>query len=145
MLNFRTYLNGRLSRSSASSAIPTKAWALAAQIYLAVVVSGWQPSNAEIRSSVSQILELLWNIDHPSHLRALAWPLCVAGCMAEAGSQEQQFRSLLSGMDKLSMVGALSEAQKIMEKVWENRQILDPDIWDLTSCFRILGTPALLF
>ncbi|KEF62389.1 uncharacterized protein A1O9_00361 [Exophiala aquamarina CBS 119918] len=144
-LSFQSYLNGRLSRSSTSSAIPTKVWALASQIYLAVVVSGWQPSNAEIRSNVSQMLELLWNLDRSTHLRALAWPLCVAGCMSAPGAQEQEFRRLLKDMDELSMVGALSEAQKIMVKVWESRESLDPDTWDLAACFRILGTPVLLF
>lgn len=144
-LNFQSYLNGRLSRSSTPSAIPTRVWALASHIYLAVVVSGWQPSNAEIRSSVSQMLVLLRNLDRSTHLRALAWPLCVAGCMSESGNQEQEFRSLFTGIDKLSMVGALSEVQKILEKVWENRETLDPDTCDLAACFRILGTPALLF
>ena len=143
-LNFRSYVDGHLSTSSRSSATPTKIWAHAAHIYLAVVVSGWQPSNAEIRSGVSQILELLRTVDCSTHLRTLAWPICVAGCLSEAGSHEQEFRSLLTGMDELSMVGALGEARKIIERVWENREILDRETWDLAACFHILGAPVLL-
>jgi hypothetical protein len=37
----------------------TRIWALAARVYLAVVVSGWQPANASIRADVAQALELL--------------------------------------------------------------------------------------
>ncbi len=142
-LNFRSYFNGHLSTSSRST-ISTRIWAHAAHIYLAVVVSGWQPSNAEIRCGVSQMLELLRTVDCSTHLRTLAWPLCVAGCMSEAGSHEQELRNLLTGMDELSMVGALGEARKIMERVWENRETLDRETWDLAACFRILGAPVLL-
>ncbi len=143
-LNFRSYVNGHLSTSSRSSTIPTRIWAHAAHIYLAVVVSGWQPSNAEIRRGVSQMLDLLRTVDCSTHLRTLAWPLCVAGCMSEAGSHEQELRNLLTGMDELSMVGALGEARKTMERVWENRETLDRETWDLAACFRILGAPVLL-
>jgi len=143
-LNFRSYLNGHLSTSSRSSTIPTRIWAHAAHIYLEVVVSGWQPSNAEIRCGVSQMLELLRTVDCSTHLRTLAWPLCVAGCMSEAGSHKQELRNLLTGKDELSMVGALGEARKIMERVWENRETLDRETWDLAACFRILGAPVLL-
>ncbi len=143
-LNFRSYVNGHLSTSSRSSTIPTRIWAHAAHIYLAVFVSGWQPSNAEIRRGVSQMLDLLRTVDCSTHLRTLAWPLCVAGCMSEAGSHEQELRNLLTGMDELSMVGALGEARKTMERVWENRETLDRETWDLAACFRILGAPVLL-
>ncbi|KAJ9614100.1 hypothetical protein H2200_002236 [Cladophialophora chaetospira] len=143
-LPLRAYINTPLSISSRLSTAPTRIWAHAAQIYLAVAVSGWQPSNAEIRSGVAQILELLRTVDCSTFLRTLAWPLCVAGCMSEAGIHEQEFRHLFAGTDELSMVGALGEARKIIEKVWESRETLDRETWDLAACFRILGTPALL-
>ncbi|KIW26541.1 uncharacterized protein PV07_09628 [Cladophialophora immunda] len=139
--NLRSYLKGGLSEQSTTH---TRIGACAAHIYLAVVVSGWQPSNAEVRSGVSRILDLLRGVGCPDHLRTLAWPLCVAGCMSEAGDQEQEFRHLLTSMDGLSLVGALEEARKIMERVWENRDVLDSQTWDLAACFRVLGTPALL-
>jgi hypothetical protein len=143
-LILRSHITGHLSTSSSSSTAHTRIWAHAAHIYLAVVVSGWQPSNAEIRFSVSQILELLRTVDCSTHLRTLVWPLCVAGCISEVGSHEQEIRNLLASMDELSMVGALGEARKIMERVWETRETLDYETWDLAACFRILGTPVLL-
>jgi hypothetical protein len=145
-LDFRSYFNalGQFPPSSTSSTTLTNIWAHAARIYLAVVVSGYQESNPEIRSGVSRVLELLRAVDCSTHLRTLAWPVCVAGCMSEAGSHERQFRDLFARVDELSMVGALGEARKIMEKVWENRESLDRDTWDLAACFRILGAPVLL-
>ncbi|KIW65835.1 hypothetical protein PV04_08056 [Phialophora macrospora] len=146
-LDFRSYFNA-LGQSppsaTSSSTILTKIWAHAAQIYLAVVVSGFQPSHAEIRSSVSRVLELLQTVDCATHLRTLAWPLCVAGCMAEAGGHELQFRDLFARVDELSMVGALGEARKIMETAWQTRESLDRGPSDLAACFRILGAPVLL-
>ncbi|KAK5057874.1 hypothetical protein LTR84_011875 [Exophiala bonariae] len=143
-LIFRSYVAGHAHTCASLSMAHTRIWAHAAHIYLAVVVSGWQPSNVEIRYSVSKILELLRTVDLSTHLRTLVWPLCVAGCISEAGRNEQEFRSLLSGMDELSMIGALGEAQKVMEKVWDERRNLDHEIWDFAMCFRILGEPVLL-
>lgn len=144
LLIFRSYVANHSHTSAGKSITHTRIWAYAARIYLTVVVSGWQPSNAEIRFSVSKILELLRTVDLSTHLRTLVWPLCIAGCISEAGRSEQEFRSLLSGMDELSMVGALGEAQKIMERVWEAREDLDHETWDFAACFRILGEPVLL-
>lgn len=143
-LIFRSFVAGHAHTAASLSAIHTRIWAHAARVYLSVVVSGWQPSSVEIRYSVSKILELLRTVDLSTHLRTLVWPLCVAGCIAEAGRHEQEFRGLLSGMDELSIVGALGEARKIMEKVWEDREKLDHETWDFAACFRILGEPVLL-
>ncbi len=140
-LSLHSYTSPHFTPSSNSSTTATIIWAHAASIYLAVVVSGWQP--AETRSSVDQVLELLRTVD-PTHMRTLAWPICVGGCLAEAGAQEQALRDLFTGMDELSMVGALGEARKIIEKVWESRETLEQETWDLASCFRILGAPVLL-
>ncbi|EXJ57238.1 hypothetical protein A1O7_07585 [Cladophialophora yegresii CBS 114405] len=143
-LDYRSFFESRPATSPTPSTNSTKIWAHAAQIYLAVVVSGWQPSNAEIRAGVARVLELLRTADCSTHLRTLAWPLCVAGCLSEAGSHEEQFRDLFTGMDELSMVGALGEARQVMEKVWEKRESVNHDTWDLAACFRILGAPVLL-
>lgn len=124
----------------------TKIWALAAQIYLTVVVSGRHTSDDGIRSGVAEILSLVdTQVDPSIHLRTLAWPICVAGCVADAGSgHEQDFRKLFSRVDELTMVGALGESRKVMEKVWENRDTADREDWDLATCFQVLGAPALM-
>ncbi|KAJ4315044.1 hypothetical protein N0V94_006156 [Neodidymelliopsis sp. IMI 364377] len=126
-----------------ASTSSTLIWAYAAQLYLTVTVEGWHSRNPAIRVNVTQAIALLQTI--PSHqMRALAWPLCVAGCLASE-SQEYQFSTLLSTLGKGHTAGALDDTQQIMEKVWEIRLTLDASTWDLASCFAILGSPILLF
>ncbi|KAL6832781.1 fungal-specific transcription factor domain-containing protein [Trichoderma camerunense] len=121
----------------------TRIWAYAAKIYLAVVISGWQPMLPEVRSSVAHALRLLQTVVGSSHLRVLAWPLCVAGCMAER-SQEPAFRNLFSELDKTALIGILGEALRVMESVWQNRGNMSSEMWDVEACLNILGTPVLL-
>src|SRR5262249_47943726 len=135
------YSNATASTTHASLAA-TRVWAHASRAYLAVVTSGWQMSNAELRQSVAEVLALLQNIESAAQMRALAWPFCVAGCLAEAGAQEEQFRSIITGMDDQQTLSALREARAIMEAVWRNREGWDRENWDLAACFRVLGTPA---
>jgi hypothetical protein len=130
------------SSAPAPSNTTTRIWAHAARIYLTVVVCGWRSSNAEIREHVSSILELVDTIPS-NHFRTLVWPLCVAGCLASTG-QEQDFRSIFAGKSELEMIGSMNEARRVMEKVWENRSSLDAEMWDLASCFSIQGKPVLL-
>ncbi|KAF2193430.1 hypothetical protein K469DRAFT_745046 [Zopfia rhizophila CBS 207.26] len=140
----QSFFHSSLPTCLTTPTTPTRIWANSAKIYLAIVVSGWQVSNTEVRSGVAQTLELLQTVTAPAHLRMLAWPFCVAGCLAEAGKQEQEFRDLLAGMSALEVIGPLGEARCIMEKVWQNREAMDRETWDLAACFCILGAPALL-
>ncbi|KAL7961531.1 fungal-specific transcription factor domain-containing protein [Trichoderma compactum] len=121
----------------------TKIWAYAARIYLAVVISGWQPILPGVRSGVAHALRLLQTVVGSSHLRVLAWPLCVAGCMAER-AQEQAFRNLFSELDKPALIGILGEALRVMESVWQNRGNMSSELWDVEAFLNILGTPVLL-
>jgi hypothetical protein len=139
-LPFQSYSVRR--NASAPSNTTTRIWAHAAQAYLDVVVSGWQLSNAEVKSNVSSILELFNNVPS-NHLRTLVWPLCVAGCLASA-DQEQSFRDLFSGKKKLELIGSLNEVQQVMETVWENRPNVNVANWDMAACFNVLKKPVLL-
>ncbi|KAL7913112.1 fungal-specific transcription factor domain-containing protein, partial [Trichoderma velutinum] len=125
------------------TATSTKIWAYAAKVYLAVVTSGWQPMLPEVRSSVAHALHLLQTVVGSSHLRVLAWPLCVAGCMAER-AEEQAFRNLFAELDKPALIGILGEALRVMESVWQNRGSMNSELWDVEACLNILGTPVLL-
>jgi hypothetical protein len=127
-----------------SGATVTRVWAHAARVYLAVVVFGWQPSNAEIRRDVAQILTLLRPVASAVKLRALAWPICVGGCLSEPGLQEQEFRSIITSPLDQQTLSTLREAREIMEAVWRSRGGLESETWDLAACFRILGNPPLL-
>ncbi|KAF2105972.1 fungal-specific transcription factor domain-containing protein [Lophiotrema nucula] len=130
------------SPNPCASSKSTLVWALAAQLYLEVVLHGWQISNAAIRANVTQIIDLLPTVP-PYQLRALAWPLCVAGCLA-LESEETSFTALFTNQGKVYTAGALVDARQIMEKVWQIRPVLDATTWNLASCFGILGSPVLL-
>jgi hypothetical protein len=124
--------------------LTTAIWAQAARIYLAVVVSGWQPCNATIRTGVRKSLELLQGIKSPCHLHALKWPFVVAGCMAEPGEEQHQYMVVLNHNYEMGMYGVMKEAQDILIKTWEERKASSWDEEYLASCLRILGHPVLL-
>ncbi|KAM0449299.1 hypothetical protein ACHAO4_007646 [Trichoderma viride] len=128
---------------AALTATSTAVWSCAARIYLAVVISGWLPLLPEVRSNVAHALQLLHTMAGSSQLRALAWPLCVIGCMAER-AQEHAFRKIFANLDKLTMIGTLDEAIRVMESVWRIRGSLKSEVWDVQACLTILGTPVLL-
>ncbi|KAK1757815.1 fungal-specific transcription factor domain-containing protein [Echria macrotheca] len=125
----------------------TRIWGQALLTYLSVVVSGWQASSVEIRTSVALTIKLLRAVPQPSGgcMRTLVWPISVTGCMA-ALEEEASFREIAAAMGPLRTVGAMSQALSIMEHVWANRAAVeaDPEAWDFAVCFNCLGFPALL-
>ncbi|KAH8901576.1 hypothetical protein GQ53DRAFT_790080 [Thozetella sp. PMI_491] len=123
---------------------PTRIWASAARIYLSVVVSGWQPFNTDIQQGVETTVALLRRVDCAAQMRALAWPMCIAGCLAEPGDEEQAFRNIISKVGNLQLYSALREASQIMETVWSKRETSDRGAWDIASCLNILGSPVIM-
>jgi hypothetical protein len=141
-----TFLNHRapfyMRPSPSTTTTSTLIWAYAAQLYLKVVATGWQLSDLEVRTQVAYILELLQTV--PSYqLRAVAWPLCVAGCLA-LESEEASFVALFSNLGKVDTAGALNDAQQMLKHVWQTREMQQVSTWNLASCFSILGSPILL-
>lgn len=144
----------RLSNGDIQEHIPTYIWAYAARIYLTVVVSGWQPSNPSIKDSVRAVLELLKILQQrdaeggATQMRALAWPICVAGCLAENNEVATNFREVIADtMGEMCKLGSISEAIQIMEAVWKVKRTGEPTglgINDIQGCLEILGSPALL-
>lgn len=128
---------------NASTATATRAWAHAAELYLAVTLSGWQTNSAEVQESVEKVLHLLQTIESPAQLRSLSWPLCVAGCLALPG-QEQDFRVIVRDMGELRDFGTLAHAMRIMEAVWASRYKVDRAACDIAAFLSIFGPPALL-
>lgn len=122
---------------------PTRVWAHAARIYLSLAANGWTPSDPEVRRDVARALELLGAADSLAELRALAWPLCVAGCLAEAGEAREAFEGILARVRGSQLLGALREVDKTVAAVW-GLEVVDGD-WDVAACLEVLGAPALLF
>ncbi|KAL2832476.1 fungal-specific transcription factor domain-containing protein [Aspergillus cavernicola] len=116
----------------------TRIWAYAARMYLQIVLSGWQIATPEIRDDVAKTIELFSRLPSSASLRALAWPFCVAGCLAEE-DQESKFRGIISSIGPLGMLGTMKEALRIMENVWRNRNQMDSDTWDIAACLRGTG------
>lgn len=130
-------------RSSVAQAIHTKIWAKAALTFDAVVVSGFQPALPDIQVNIAETIELFRALPSPLCLRTMVWPFAVTGCLA-LSEQEDFFRSMVSNMDGMQVFGTVKEALKIMETVWEHRSCIDSDLWDITSCFNVLGHASLL-
>jgi hypothetical protein len=122
----------------------TRVWAHAALVYLFVVVSGWQPANADVRYNVGQIVELLTNqLSLPTLIRTMAWPFCVAGCLAEP-VHEASFRQMVEPLQPTSVFGTVRKALEIMENVWKTRDKNINAGLDLATCFRSQGQLILL-
>ena len=96
-----------------------------------------------IRESVASALHLFGGLSSPAHVRTLAWPLCVAGCMATA-DQEQDFRDVVWTMGPLQAFGTVGEALRVMELVWRMKDHRGRETWGLADCFGILGSKVLL-
>jgi C6 transcription factor Pro1 len=122
--------------------IVTHMWAHAAGIYFFIVTKGWDPKNPAIRRRVQCVLALLEMVSSQACLRSLAWPLCVAGCVA-AAVEEEAFRAIGPALGPLQAFGSVSQALRIMDCVWQRRDHLDGS-WTMADCFEILGYKVLL-
>jgi C6 transcription factor Pro1 len=130
--------------STTDSSLVTRVWAHAGLIYLHIVVSGWQPASTEVRHHVGQIIRLLTlQLSHPTLLRTVAWPFCVAGCLAEQ-AQRSHLREMVEALQPPSVFGTVHKALEIMEDVWRTTGIVDAGSRDLATCFRDHGGLVLL-
>ena len=118
--NFLT--DGSSAISEAQTAEVTRIFALSAQTYLHVVISGAHPELPEIAKSVSKTAEALKSLSNPRLLRNVIWPLCVTGCLATE-SQQSIIREVVSkaGITS-STLGSGWQALQIIEKLWETRK-----------------------
>lgn len=130
-------------RTTPSQAFHTQVWALASLTYLSVVVSGFQPALPEIQSNVVATMELFRKMPGPLCLRTFSWPFAITGCLALA-SQEDFFRELVANMGTLEVFGTVREALQVMSAIWEHRNCLDAEMWDIAACLNVLGHRSLL-
>ncbi|KAH6900423.1 fungal-specific transcription factor domain-containing protein [Thelonectria olida] len=131
-----------LTDQSPSLLVNNMIWLQAALTYLYVVISGWQPSCPEIRTSVSRMTHLLTQLPQDTGLRTLVWPFCVAGCLSQP-EDECKYRAMVQRMGSVSVFGTVKAAMEIMEAVWARRNQID-ESWDVAKCMRILGHGVLL-
>ena len=117
-------------------------WLLSALSYLNVVLYGWRPESPEIRWSVAKVTELLAQVPKGIWLRALAWPMCVSGCLSPQ-DDENTYREIAARLGSLQVFGTIKEAVEVMEAVWARRDMID-ESWTVSKCLNILGHGVLL-
>ena len=123
--------------------VVVRIWAHAATVHLLVVASGWQPTNSDIRFHVHQVVELLHQLSPPSSLRALVWPFCITGCLAD-DTLKAQFRSLAEALQPRSIFGTVTKALEILERVWRELKVQGDSQRDLWAFLRSQGDFILL-
>lgn len=108
--------------SGPANPVVNKLFALAALIYLHVVISGAHPELPEIAAAVAQAITVFKDMwDRRLLQSVLVWPFCVSGCLA-LGEQQAFFRNLLAAAEITEFTpGTCFEAFRIMEKCWEAR------------------------
>ncbi len=113
----------RGQRSYNSSRVTT-IFAHATLIYLHVVVSGWNTDLIELQESVARVIHFLKSLPDQGQLSNLAWPLCIAGCVARK-EDEEFFRSMvMRASSDVLYVGNIWNAFQIMETCWSKRNEL---------------------
>lgn len=118
-------------------------WCHAASIYLHTVISGWQPLDPDVRRSVDKVTELLVDLPDGKTMQSMAWPFCVAGCMAPP-EYHDKYRGLVKRLGPLQVFGTIQEAKNIMEVAWASSASAD-ECWDIAKCLNSLGHGSLLF
>ncbi|KAK5992611.1 Pestheic acid cluster transcriptional regulator 3-like protein [Cladobotryum mycophilum] len=116
-------------------------WLNAALIYLNTVISGWQPSSPEIQCCVTKTTDLLYNLPKGTCLGALAFPFCVAGCLASP-EDEHKYREMVTKLGPMQAFGTVKVALDVIEEVWARRPL--DESWDVAQCMNIQGHGVLL-
>lgn len=128
--------------------VVTMIFALSALIYLQVSIYGCAPD------ALAPVQKLMFGwmlnvrfLPDAQRLPDLAWPVCIAGCMATTPSQEQFFRDLVAcpGMQGRGD-RTLRQALEVMEVCWERRRAEGTESlgWDWERAMREQGRVVLL-
>lgn len=135
-------LNPWGKNSQPNFVFPNLVWLHAANIYLHTVMDGWQPDHPNIRGSVDKVTELMYSMPDSKTLQTLAFPYCVAGCMAPV-KYEEQYREMVRKLGPLQVIGTIKEAQGIVERMWIRREHTD-ESWTLSKSLNVQGHSVLL-
>ncbi|TQV96307.1 C6 transcription factor [Cordyceps javanica] len=92
-------------------------WLHAASLYLGTVVGGWRPGDGEVRRSVGRVTELLEGLPDGRTMQSMAFPFCVAGCLAPPEHRDR-YRAMVARLGPLQVFGTIQEARNIMERTW---------------------------
>ncbi|KAI1091312.1 fungal-specific transcription factor domain-containing protein [Rostrohypoxylon terebratum] len=122
----------------------TRVWAHAAALYLSLITAEWKSTNIETHYHVNRIIDILArDISPPARLRAMAWPIYVAGCLARP-EEENSLYGIIESLQPPSLFSTVYKALDIMENVWGTRGERDASSRDLAACFKSLSDELLL-
>ncbi|KAF2149259.1 hypothetical protein K461DRAFT_281616 [Myriangium duriaei CBS 260.36] len=93
----------------------------AALVYLHVVVSGPHPHLPEIKTSVKATLERLRALPVRARAERVAWPICVAGCMA-TGEEAGAFNGELVAPAEGRVGASTRVALQVVKECWRIRE-----------------------
>lgn len=103
----------------------TRVYGSAALVYLHVVLSGADPNLPTIQENVTRTIEAFKALPDPVLVNSLAWPFCIAGCMA----QEQDhafFRDMTRFGEPADSIFGVGKAWSIVQECWRLRKV-DPN------------------
>lgn len=126
----------------------TSVFAAAATAFLHATVSDPRPQIPEIRQSVADTVEALRHLPQPDLLRRLAWPVCVAACLADT-SQHEFFDTLARRVaEAYGRDENVARGLAVARECWALRgraAVGDDRTYDWGDGMRSLGVTLLLF
>ncbi|KIW15115.1 hypothetical protein PV08_07902 [Exophiala spinifera] len=121
----------------------TQIWAHAALIYDLVTINGsLDPTNPDICAHIVKIMQIIdQKLTPPELLRMVAWPFCVAGCLAKP-EQQSWFRRKGRDLEPPGLFVTVRKALEIMESTWvrmEAQEYSSLGNTNMASCFAATG------
>lgn len=127
--------------SGSASALPSIIWAHAALLYLAAA-RDCSVVEKDLQEHVMSIMELFRTTSIPRQ-RAIAWPICVAGCLVPP-TEESAFKALFISGDRFHTTAALDDVLQILEQTWTLRRSTNSMSCALANYFNIEGSPIMI-
>ena len=125
----------------------TNVFACAASVFLHATISESRPQILEIKQGVSDTIDALQLLPSPELLKRLAWPICIAACLADS-SRYEFFNSLSQRVAEAYGKGEnISRALAVARECWKLRGSTgrDDQTYDWKDAMRSLGTILLLY
>ncbi|TFK33218.1 fungal-specific transcription factor domain-containing protein [Crucibulum laeve] len=90
-------------------------------LYLHTVLSDSNPGVPEITAAVDTIIHLLSQLPRSDVDRALVFPICLAACLTNDSNQRDFLKHRFQVLEE--SVGNLMQARRLMEEVWQKRDV----------------------
>jgi C6 transcription factor Pro1 len=122
--NFGVVASASQTPAEHAEKLITALFALGANVYLHVLVSGPLPELAEIKDCVSKMIELLGILPDLYMLNRVLWPFCVAGCLATEGEYDffTNMAEMVSSQAGNGIVSRHAKALAAMKECWAMRR-----------------------